>query len=200
MGLGLNTRSRGDTGVRVRLRIHMLCCGEDWTYFPIRDTTRAHQLTPAVLDPRRRSEGDKLCVFLEESLLETCRKRLLSVTYWILMKEPAWDGRRKHLPSTVAVARCLSSFRIGPHKKLIFRHGMQALTIVARCNYRTARNEKFSTSSCVPSELTSTMAKRAALGESCTMSEGSGLLKCPKSMSPTGPNAADDSSKYFHTQ
>jgi hypothetical protein len=87
MGLGLNTMSRSDTGVqKVAIGfvcgLHtVVCCGDDLTYFPIRATIRVHQLTPAVLDPRRRSEGDKVCGFLEESLLETCRRRLLSVAY-----------------------------------------------------------------------------------------------------------------------
>jgi hypothetical protein len=84
MGLGLNTRSRGDTGgpkVAIGFFCGCICCGDDWTYFPIRGTIRVHQLTPAVLDPRGRSEGDKVCVLQEESLFETCRRRLLSMTY-----------------------------------------------------------------------------------------------------------------------
>lgn len=75
------------------------------------------------------------------------------------------------LPSSVAVARCLS---IGPHKKLIFNAG-------ASCLLQLPNGEKRENFNLIPSELTSTMAKRAALGESCKMSEGSGLLNCPKS-------------------
>jgi hypothetical protein len=80
-------------------------------------------------------------------------------------------------PSSVAVARCLSSFHIGPHPIKSLYSGMQAP--VAPCN-SLPNGEKRENFNLIPSELTSTMAKRAALGESCTRSEGSGLLNCPK--------------------
>jgi hypothetical protein len=51
----------------------------------------------------------------------------------------------------------------------------------------------------IPSKPTSTMAKQALLGESCTMNE-SWSIELSQFMSRAGPIAADDSSKYFYTQ
>jgi hypothetical protein len=91
------------------------------------------------------------------------------------MKEATWDGRRKYCHHRQQLP--LSSFHIGPHPIKSLYSGMQAP--VAPCN-SLPNGEKRENFNLIPSELTSTMAKRAALGESCTRSEGSGLLNCPK--------------------